>query len=332
MLIAVTAACSSDVTAQHPIGDARHALLTLVGDVTQANGHRYSVRDDRGHEMDTAKIIESGPDQFVAVYHWWTEQRGFTVSLATSDDLLDWTWRADLGVRASMPTIRVASDGGYVVAWEQEPPSQDNSHLHFGYYRTWHDLAAGVATKEFDADRQLSECAEGTPNLYAASSTDLDFGFHYFANCHIDLQGRGTSNWTTWTAHEEPLLVRAAAFQGYRGGIGDRDTITFDGHLFTFLEAQFLLGDWRTFRVLLYDDELGAADRATFPDRPRQPPSLHVNISTHQGSASLTNLTIGQVTLHQRHALVVAVFVPGENDTTEAGELIYYRFLDDIEI
>jgi hypothetical protein len=329
VLIAVTTACSSDGAATPgPIGDVRGALLALVGDVTKSDGHRYSVTDDRGHELDTAKIIEIGPDQFAAVYHWWTEQRGFTVSLATSSDLLHWAWRVDLGEQASMPTIREASDGGYVVAWEQEPPSQDNSHLHFGYYRMWDDLAAGAVAKVYDAERQLSDCAEGTPNLYAASSTHLEFGFHYFANCHIDLQGRGTSNWTTWTAREEPLLVRAAAFQGYRGSIGDRDTITFDGHLFTFLEAQFLLGDWRTFRVLLYDDELGAADRANFPDRPSEPPSMHVTIWTHNGSSSLTNLTIGQVTLHQRPAIVIAVFVPGENQNNEAGELIYYRFLN----
>ena len=43
----------------------------------------------------------------------------------------------------------------------------------------------------------------------------------------------------------------------------------------------------------------------------------------------MTNLTISDVTLNGRRALVVAVFVPQENETNEAGELIYYRLIDD---
>jgi hypothetical protein len=51
---------------------------------------------------------------------------------------------------------------------------------------------------------------------------------------------------------------------------------------------------------------------------------MHVTISTHDGSASLTNLTVGEP-LQERRAIVVAVFVPAENDTDEAGELVYHR-------
>ena len=43
----------------------------------------------------------------------------------------------------------------------------------------------------------------------------------------------------------------------------------------------------------------------------------------------MTNLTISEVTLDGRRALVVALFLPGENDTSEAGELVYYRFIAD---
>jgi hypothetical protein len=307
--------------------------------VPGADGYRYTVTDDVGHELDTAKIIDAN-DGFIAVYHWWDDPNShFVTSLATSNDLLHWTWRVDLGVLASQPTIQPASDGGYVVAWEQEPPSQDSSHLRFSYYPTRQDLLAATPAKTFDAQRLLSECAEGTPNLYSASSTHLEFGFHFNYQCEVDQQARGESDWVSWTAAQDVLLNRAAWLQGYVGSVGDRDAIDFEGHRFTFLEAQFVLGDWRTFRVLLYDDGVGARDRdvidnppdpaSKFPDIPPEPPSTYVGIWTHEGSRSMTNLTISDVTLDGRRALVVAVFIPGENDTSEAGELIYYRFIDD---
>ncbi len=58
----------------------------------------------------------------------------------------------------------------------------------------------------------------------------------------------------SWPGEQDVLLNRAAWLQGYVGSVGDRDTIDFEGHRFTFLEAQFVPGDWRTFRVLLNDD------------------------------------------------------------------------------
>jgi hypothetical protein len=332
------AGCSTRSSEAESIDEVRGRLLGYVIDVPGSDGYRYAATDDRGHGLDAAKIID-GDDGLVAVYHWWDDPSGhFVTSLATSKDLVHWTWRVDLGVLASQPTIQPATDGGYVVAWEQEPPSQDSSHLHFGYYPTWRRLLAATPTKTFDAPRQLSECAEGTPNLYEASSTHLEFGFHYYYRCEVDQQGRGTSDWISWTASSDVLLNRAAWLQGYTGSIGDRDAIDFDGHRFTFLEAQFVLGDWRTFRVLLYDDGVGERDQDVidhppdparkFPAIPPEPPSTYVGIWTHEGSRSMTNLTISDVTLSGRRALVITVFIPQENDTDEAGELIYYRLID----
>lgn len=91
--------------------------------------------------------------------------------------------------------------------------------------------------------------------------------------------------------------------------------------------------------MLLYDDGLGARDRdvianppdpaSKFPDIPPERPSTYVGIWTHEGSRSMTNLTISEVTLDGQQTLVVALFIPGENDTSEAGELIYYRLITD---
>lgn len=308
-----------------PITEVREDLLGHVIDIPGSDGHRYHVTDDRGHEMDAAKIIEiPETGQLAAVYHWWSDEtQSFTSSLATSDDLLDWTWRVDLARGASMPTIAPASDGGYVVAWEDDA----GPRVAVAHYPTWEALLAATPAKRFTAERLLSECAEGTPNIYSASSEQVVFGFHF--GCETARQAKGTADWSTWTVEEQPLLDRAALFQGYRGLIGDRDVIEYEGHAFTFLEAQFTKDDWRTFRILLYDDELGAADRAGFPDAPAVPPSVHAFLHTHRGSSAFTNFTISEVRLQGRTALVMGVFIPEEGAAgAETGQLIYYRFVD----
>jgi hypothetical protein len=185
----------------------------------------------------------------------------------------------------------------------------------------------------FDAERQLSPCAEGTPNIYSASSTEVDFGFHFYADCVTDRQARGTTDWVTWEASPQPHLDRAALLQGYRGSIGDREAIVLEGHEFIFLESQFTQDDWRTFRFLLYDEELGARDQAGlttgFGEAPPEPPSVHVFMQTHEGSSSFTNLTVSEVTFEGQRALVFGVFIPEEGaHGDEAGQLIYYRVID----
>src|SRR5438093_7203219 len=200
------AACESpDSNGSRPtIGEARAELRGYIEDVTQATASRFGVVDDRGHEMDTVKIIpvpESGG--FVGLYHSYRVETGtFAVHLATAGDLMNWTWRRQLGDNASMPTITPASDGGYVVAWEQEPPN----HIRLMYYRSWSDLLAGAPSKTFDAPLRLSPCAEGTPNLYSASSTAVDVGFHFYRDCRFDREARGISDWSCWTAAARPTL------------------------------------------------------------------------------------------------------------------------------
>lgn len=331
LLLALTllAACSEGAAGngEMTISDAREELLAFVIDIPGSDGHRYQATDDLGHEMDAAKIIQvAETGEFAAVYHWWSDTtRQFTPSLATSENLLDWEWQVDLTEGASMPTIASATDGGYVVAWEDDAGPQ----VSLTHYPTWEALLGAEPAKQFTAERRLSDCAEGTPNIYAASSREVEFGLHYLENCETDRQARGTTDWRTWTAEPQLLLTRAALFQGYRGSIGDRDYVDYEGFGFTFLESQFIQDDWRTFRILLYDDEIGAQDRAGFPDPPAVPPSVHVFLFTHLGSSAFTNFTISEVTLEGRRALVMGVFIPQEGaHGDEAGQLIYYRFLD----
>jgi hypothetical protein len=60
------------------------------------------------------------------------------------------------------------------MAWEQEP----RNHLMFVYFDSRDDLMRGAVAKSYEAPMVLSPCANGTPNLYSASNTRVDVGFH----------------------------------------------------------------------------------------------------------------------------------------------------------
>lgn len=297
------------------LAQARSDLRLLIEDVRKATASKYGVKDNLGNVMDTVKIIavpESGG--FAGVYHSFHEDRGaFHVYLATSQDLMSWTWEVELAAKASQPTIKATSDGGFVAAWEQEP----DNHLKFAHYGSWSDLLNGVPDKTFDAPRHFSRCAEGTPNLYSASRTLVDAGFHFFASCDLDRQARGTTNWESWYPVEQPALDRAVLAHGVMGNVGDRDAVHFAGFDFTLIEGQVVRGDWSTWKVFLYDEQSGKAEK--------------LDIQTHAGSSAFTNPTIELVQIGGEAAILVTLFVPQEGAKGgEAGQLIYYRIYEPV--
>jgi hypothetical protein len=302
--------CFSYMAVPLTLEGARAELRNYIENVTQATARRYGATDNVGHVMDGVKIISSSEaGGFIGVYHTYSGTSGvFDVHLATSTDLMSWTWRKELASQAAQPTIK-ASEDGYVVAWEQEP----NNHLKFAYYSSWTDLLNGVASKTFDAPRQLSSCAEGTPNLYSASSASIDVGFHYFRNCEVDRQARGTTNWSSWSSSAQEQLDAPILAHGVEGNVGDRDGMfNFRGYDFALIEGQFTNGDFGSWRTFLYDPYTGTADQ--------------LQIRTDARSTAFSNPTIEQVEIGGREAIVVTLFLPHEGaQGGEAGELIYYR-------
>jgi len=298
-----------------PIADASSTSLGAVPaelrgyleNIRGAAGKVYGERDDHGHELDGLAILAAPNGGFVGVSHWWNAfANEFRVAVSTSDDLLTWTWRADLGRGASQPAIAPAIDGGYVVAWEQEP----DNHLAFAWYRTWNDLLGARPSKSFEPEQRLSDCAEGTPNLLSASSTGVEFGFHYFADCDLDREARGTMDWATVTVAKRPELDAAVLSQGVQGGIGDRDTVVFRGREFMLIEAMSARDDWSTWKVYLVDESLTAIPLA---------------FATDGGSRAFTNPSAEIVQFNGQPTLVVSLFVPQEGSAlSETGSLVYF--------
>lgn len=298
------------------VAAARAELRGYIEDVTGATAFRYGVTDDLGHSLDTVKII-AAPEAggFVGVYHTWREDPGvFDVHLATSTDLLTWTWQVRLATEASQPTIKAASDGGFVTAWEGSKLAGDPSTPTFAYYPTWEALRAAEPAKSFEAKLSLSPCCEGTPNLYSASSVAADVGIHYYDDYVVDRQARATMTWTGWSVTKQPQLDAALTSLGVEGHIGDRDAIRFRGFDFLLLEGQLRPDDNGAWRLFLVDELTGTAQL--------------LDIRTPQGKLSMSNATLELVELDGRRVLVVGVFVHQGTDA-ESGQLIYHRSLDD---
>jgi hypothetical protein len=293
---------------------ARAELGDLITDVTAADAYRYQLADDVGRGMDTAKVIRiPEASTFAAVYHTWSDvDESFHVQLATSDDLVHWTWRIELAALASQPTIERTPDGAYVVAWEQEP---DPIHMVVESFATWDDLRAGSYAKRYDVAVTMPACGEGTPSIKSATADRVEFGFHYHGGCVADREAEGSLDWDTWEAKARPDIDDALKRAGVRGHIGDRDEITFRGHPMMLIEGQLRYEDFASWRTFLYDEETGRAEQLAF--------------RTHDGSVAFGNPTIEAIEIDGKSALVVGLYLYGDGmHVAEDGELIFYRYID----
>jgi hypothetical protein len=305
-----------------PDGDgsapARHAaraeIRGLLEDIVGADLVRFDTHDDRGYPIEPGAIVSAPGGGYAAVYWVVLDSTGAVATeLATSPDLVGWTWRVTLAEGATQPTIEPGSDGGWVVGWEKEPPN----HLQFAWYATWADLLVAHPARFLDVPMTLSppDCAEGTPSFYSASSTFLDVGFHFFDKCEVDRPARGTTDWVTWSARPRPAYETAFRRYGLHGGVGDRDTFQFRGFDFTVQEGQAVWEHFETFRVYLYDDAAGIAEP--------------LDLQTPAGCVAFTNPMVELVTFEGWPSVVATMFVPGEAGLDcEAGPLLYLHRLD----
>ncbi|MFI5975437.1 hypothetical protein [Streptomyces sp. NPDC051452] len=285
-------------------------------DVTAATARRYRAVDSAGRTMDAAKVVEESPGRYLAVYHTLRPDGRFHAALAVSTDLMNWTFTTDFGAGSSQPTIKSVSDGGYLVAWEQDP----SNHVAVHYYPDRDSLVRGRAARSYQAPTSLSSCAEGTPNIYSvrlAPDIDhsvIDLGGHYYADCSVDRQMRATlTNFSSWKAIRQNNVDNAMLHWGVRGNIGDRDDAVFRGFPYGLFEGQYTKGDFGSWRAFLYDYSTGNADP--------------LRIRTDKGSAAFANPSLTVLDTPDGHrAVMVSLFIPSENSAAdEAGQLLYYR-------
>jgi hypothetical protein len=207
--------------------------------------------------------------------------------------------------------------------------------VRFRYHRSVDALLAGQLSRQFTAPRTLSPTAEGTPSITNAtlrgglvSQSRIEVGLHYYADLDHDgtpdLDRSATAvltDFRTWEAR--PNAVMDAAFAGLRtfhqgfsapprGSIGDRDQIILDGVRLDLQEAQYVPGDYSSWRTFLIDPRTGTP----------QP----LEIATGGGSRAFGNPTATELTAPDgRPAVLVTVYVFAEGAArSEAGPLVYY--------
>jgi hypothetical protein len=299
----------------------RTRLAGLLDDVRAASAFRYDAHDSAGNRMDTAKVIPSPAGGYLAVYH-----DGEVCHLATSTDLMTWTHRAVVDEPATQPTIASTGDSGLLTAAEFN--DGHGGRLRIRHWTGLDALLAGHPAQEFLAPRTLSACNEGTPSIRQLSldadvGVSIELGFHYHRDCQVDRQALGTlSSFRAWSAATYPQLdaaiARAAARVGeqVRGNIGDRDHLRYLDKDYDLVEAQGRRGDFATWRVYLYDQAAGTAER--------------LEIVTHGQSTAFANPTATVLRDPEgRDALMATMFLPMEGAAPgEAGSLLYLVPLD----
>jgi len=321
-------------------GPARVRLAALLSSVPSGSQSRFAAADNTGYPVGTIKIISrpaSTGHGYIGVYHVSNPKGTYFVRVGTSGDLLHWTYRATLARNASQPTITALSNGGFLVAFERYTPLLlgfgGASNLEFLFYASYYDLMDGHASQMFIAPRVLSQSFEGTPDVdnvvvgrppsallgliqgSPMSNSTIQVSFHYLNAKYVDRQATGTLvNFARWTAVDLPSLDDAFG-NTFKGNIGGRDDLTFEGWPFTIIEAQSTPNKFGTWRIYLRDDTS----------------SLLVKLSprTPAGSLSFGNPKVTVLNDPRgRPALVVSLYVFGShNGPGEAGPLIYYNRL-----
>ena len=254
--------------------DERAPRLADLLDPRQADAFVAHARDDQDDSLDALDVIaappgEGVPGRYIGVHH--TLVGGvFTTKLATSDDLISWTHRADLDTHASQPTLAALPDGGFVLAAERDTPDEQyvsRSNLVLRHYDDWDALADGDFDRHVDLPRTLAATAEGTPALSVVSwngpdASQIAVTFHYLKNISVDRQAVGTvTNFsaTGWSPQPDAPLNSLMVGLGTRGNLGDRADLLFEGHPYAVVEAQSVKANFGTWRWYLYDRERNEA-------------------------------------------------------------------------
>lgn len=312
--------------------------LELAENIRDATAKRYCVRDDENYTMDCLKIIKR-PDAagYFGVYHSYIykpaiNKSEFDARLATSTDLLNWTYVTTLVSNGDMPYIVYHQPTGcYFLAHEQwiYPGSTAPCRLGFKRYSSVYNLLAATPDRSFLAPLTLggSSSLEGTPNIYSIDATgnQIEVGFHYYDNNYkADLNGRGRllnllNTSPTWTAWNETSRNSNLTVKGFND-IGARDDWFLCGDEYLLQEASKL--DWNNPNQYWYEWRIWMWDYARNNFYKLSP-------VTDLGSISIGKPTATKLTSPSgKPAVAVTYFIFSQGSAAgEAGPVVFYTEL-----
>ena len=237
----------------------------------------------------------------------------FNVRLASSKDLMEWTFRRTIIYNGDMPFLKRVDgddkDGWLLLAHEQwmNPNSQEPSQLGFKLFYNESELLMGKYFNTFTAPLSVGSYShlEGTPSVYSAERAmkgslyvvNADVGFHFNDRNGVDTVATGRLQDFGPTTIQAKLTGqhRADAYdelfiaKGAIGNIGQRAPGTISGVHINAQEAN--IGSmpptiWADWRIWLY---FFAPDEGDVPTGAAGSYVKMLNISTHGGSTAIGN-------------------------------------------
>lgn len=295
------------------------SLIKHLESVQTAETYAYKLRDDQGRGMDCLKVFQhkgNAPGEVMGVYH---HRKGgiFSIHLARSSNLVNWTHLTALDRHASQATIWPCDNGAFLLAYEKDAPN--SCWIRIRYYENQTSLISGKHVREFDIARTLAPTAEGTPSFESVTmdgnnldASEIRLRFHYFRNVRTDQLARGTlSNFNSWDAASSDTINTELIKNGWRGNLGDRDKFIWQDKVYYLQEIQRTRNDWSSWRVCLCSKD--------------GMPVHTLKIKTHNGSVAFANPNATWIIdSHKRQRLIVTLFLPSEgNHPSESGTLLY---------
>lgn len=294
------------------------------------SGSAFTVVDSLGASTDAIDVIANPAvrGSYLGAYHINLGRGRFALRLGSSRDLRRWSKIADLDAGGgAMGTLRALPDGGFLLAYEAQRPTQPNgkvaTNVRLRWYRDGDALLRGRATDERTLPRRLSPSNEGTPNFRGVTwrgslaNSRVLLGFHWLDHgpkLPVDRQGQATFDGGRWSVEAQRGIDRALSQLGFHGNHGARRQFHFpaNGKLWRIYEAQQYVnvtGSWRTF---LYDVDARRMQR--------------LQIRTPRGSKSFANPTVSILPSPAGgSALVVTMFIFAAGaGSGEVGALVYY--------
>lgn len=321
--------------------DVANYLSSPIG----ATGSRYQCTDSAGNVMGVCSIIEMVGQtyKYAAVYHVSDTSDFYTIKLAQSNDLLNWTYVTTLVQNASMPKIVQVSGSNWILLvheqWQNTgPQGQSAAPCRFAYelFYDFGDLLSGTIRATWTAPQYSSSNLDGTPSVYNASLAlsggyyvvNGQYGFHFFDGTRdvnavtttFDLfSPAGTATTMPSTASAYNAVITSA---GAAGSIGQRDTLQTTTARFNLQEGNLTgVNDFSQWRVFLYT----FGDSFSYPTGSGS--ATQLTITTPNGSTSIGNPSVNVVNSPSGsgYSLVVCYFIFGQGaGAGEAGPLIFY--------
>lgn len=326
------------------------------------NEQKY--RMDALHVMELKKQANINKyGRYVGVYHYKNGgPLDFEIHLATSKDLMNWTFRKVLLSHADMPYIlrakssEISEEESWIVLAHEEWQKNGTCKLAFKTYYDEDVLLAGAHSFCYTADITVSDKGlEGTPNIYSADLllrdnrwvVDLKVGFHYNKKVSTKAGARdmvGTATLTNfgktaiWKAQPATNYNKHITLQGATGNVGQRDFVRISEDRFVVQEGNIQgapydkwdFGAWRLW-IYKYKDETGvlpapsAVADINFWQTNFKPffPRTH-NRSTSFGNPSVNVLTDPNDANNK--VLFAHFYIFGEGAATgESGPCIFYQ-------